>query len=104
VNGRTAVFILRIVLGLVVGGYSAALALAQFQGRTRWVLLALALGELAAAILFLIPASVRLGGIALIVVFGLAAAVHVLHGEHNIGYLAIYAAAAWAVISNRERA
>ena len=90
--------VLRFVLGLVVGGYSAALVAAQLQGRTHHPLLLLGLAELAAAILFLIPKTVKVGGIALIVVFAAAALLHLHHGEYNIGFLAIYAAAAFAVI------
>ncbi len=101
---EAALEVLRIVLGLVVGGYSAALAIHQFHSRTHGHLLVLGLAELSAAILFLIPGTVRLGGVALIVIFVLAAGFHVLHHDYNVAYLAIYAAAALAVISTRERA
>jgi hypothetical protein len=100
-NTRMGLSILRFVLGLVVGGYSLALIRTQISGRTHHALIFLGLAELAAAILFLIPATVRLGGISLIVVFLSAAAFHVLHGEYDIGYLGVYCAAVFAVISAR---
>jgi hypothetical protein len=101
---------LRLVLGLVTAGYSLAMVVTQLRGRTHLSLLPLALlllglAELAAAILFLIPRTVLLGGIALIVVFAVAALFHVLHGEYySVGYLAVYGAAAYAVISAQRRA
>jgi hypothetical protein len=103
-NTRPGLLILRLVLGLVAGGYSVALGVTQLSGDTHYALLLLALAEIAAAILFLIPSTVRLGGIALIAVFALAALFHVLHGDdYSIGYLAVYGAAAFAVISPGAR-
>ncbi len=103
-NTRFGLFILRLALGLVIGGYSLELVLHQIHSRTHHPLLLLALAELVAAILFLLPKTMRLGGIALIVVFVIAAAFHILHGEYNVWYLAIYGAAALAVISEERRA
>jgi hypothetical protein len=54
-------------------------------------------GEIAGAILLLIPRTVVRGGWLLIAIFVLAAIVHVLHGMYNVGNLAIYAVAAWVV-------
>lgn len=58
-------------------------------------------GELVGAILFLIPRTVIRGGWILIAIFLLAILVHLLHGMFNVGDLAIYIAAAWAVIAAR---
>jgi hypothetical protein len=91
------------VLRLVVGGYSIALVQTQLRGATHHARVLLGLAELAAAILFLIPRTVRLGGILLMVVFGVAALFHMLHGEYDIGHLAVYGAAAFAVVSSRAR-
>jgi len=102
-NTRTALSILRLVLGLVAGGYSLALIVTQLSGPTHHALLLLGVAELAAAILFLVPATMRVGGLALIAVFVLAALFHVLHGEYSIGFLAVYCAAALAVISGDGR-
>jgi hypothetical protein len=101
-NKELSLTILRIVLGVVVGGYSAALAIHQLHGNTHIPLLVLAIAELIAAILLLIPRTVRVGGIALIVVFAIAAVFHILHGEFDVAFLAIYAAAALAVIPHGD--
>ena len=95
---------LRLVLGIVVGGYSLELIAAQLHGDLHHALLLLGLAELAGAILFLIPRTVRLGGFGLIAVFAVAALFHVLHGEYSVGYLAVYGAAAFAVVANRRPA
>ena len=96
--------VLRLVLGLVIAGNSFVVAMNQIRGHAHSVLLILGLAELIAAVLFLIPQTVRLGGISLIVVFAAAAVFHVLHGEYDISFLAIYAAAAFAVIYPGRRA
>ena len=103
-NAPVRLVILRFVLGLIVGGYSLELIVSQFHGRTHHPRLLLGLAELAAAILFLIPRTMRPGGIALIVVFACAALFHLLHSDYNIGNLAIYAAAAFVVISVKSKA
>jgi hypothetical protein len=69
-NTRPGLLILRLVLGLVAGGYSLALVMTQLSGGTH---------------------------------YALAALFHVLHGEYGIGYLAVYGAAAFAVISPGSR-
>jgi hypothetical protein len=99
-NARDSVFILRLVLGLVAGGYSLVLVVSQFQGSAHPALLLLGVAELAAAILFLISRTLRLGGAALIIIFALAAIFHVVHHEYSVASLVVYGAAAWAAISN----
>jgi hypothetical protein len=49
----------------------------------------------------LIPRTAVRGGWVLVGIFVLAMIVHVLHGMINVGYLAIYTAAAWAVASGK---
>jgi len=102
-NKRSGLAVLRYVLALVAGGYSLALVATQLRDRTHYPLLLLGALELAAAILFLISSTMRVGGIALIVTFAVAALFHIAHGEYGIGYLAVYGAAAFAVISTGER-
>jgi hypothetical protein len=63
------------------------------------VLTAVALAEMVAAALFLIPPTMVIGGTALIVIFALAIVVHVVHGQANVGALLVYAAAAWTVVA-----
>ena len=60
-------------------------------------------GEIIGAVLLLIPRTAVRGGWVLMGIFVLAIIVHLLHGMYNVGSLAIYTAAAWAVAdSNRN--
>jgi hypothetical protein len=63
--------------------------------------LVLAIGavELLGAILFLIPPTVKAGGWLLLATFLVAAIVHVLHGQPNVGFLVIYGFAVLTVIT-----
>lgn len=103
-SAQAGLTILRLVLGIVVGAYSLGLIETQLRGHPQHALLLLGLAELGGAILFLFPRTVRLGGFALIVVFAFAALFHVLHGDYGVGFLAVYGAAAFAVIANRRPA
>ena len=58
-------------------------------------------GEIIGAILLLIPRTAVRGGWFLVVLFVLAIIVHLLHGLFNVGYLAVYTAAAWAVATGK---
>ncbi len=58
-------------------------------------------GEIIGAVLLLIPRTAVRGGWMLIGIFVLAIVVHVLHGAYNVGNVAIYAAAAWAVVAGK---
>jgi putative oxidoreductase len=98
-------------LGLVVLVESALFAFspaaAHFFAKTGlpgWVRPALGVAEMLAAVLFLLPRTVTVGGYSLIVVFGLAAVVHLLHGWFDVGGLLVYAAAALTVIAYRRDA
>jgi hypothetical protein len=101
-NGRLSISLLRVVLGVALAFYGAQLMIHQLHGRMHLPLLGLGFAELVAAIVFLLPRTSRCGGIALLVVFVCAAAVHILHGEFDVGYLAIYGAAVLAVITNER--
>ena len=101
---QISITILRLVLGLVLGGYSLELIMTSLHGRSHHVLVILGVFEFAGAILFLIPRTLRLGGITLLITFGIAAVFHLLHREYSIGQLAVYAAAVWAVIASRATA
>ena len=63
--------------------------------------LALGWGEIAAAILFLIPGTMVRGAWLLLIVFLAAIAIHLLHGMTNVGALVVYAVAAWTVASSK---
>ena len=66
------------------------------------VRLVLGLGEIAGCILMLIPRTVIRGAWLLMGVFVLAIVIHLLHGMYDVGNLAIFAAAAWAVAVGRS--
>jgi len=65
--------------------------------------LIIGIGELAAALLFLIPPTLLVGGYLLLAVFAVAGLVHILHGQLNIGMLVGYAIAVLLVLNTRER-
>lgn len=94
------------VLGLVVVWQSVVTLLAGFHAGS-WhahiaaVVRGLAVVEVAAALLFLIPATARVGGWLLLCVFAIAIALHALHGEWGFGALVVYATAVWVILSER---
>jgi hypothetical protein len=61
-------------------------------------------GEIIGALLLLIPRTAARGGWVLVAVFLFAIVIHLLHGMFNVGSLAIYTAAAWAVASGKGAA
>jgi hypothetical protein len=101
-----ALRILQWVLGLVILEESlrfafspeAAHAFAK-TGLPNFIRVGLAWAEIAAAILFLVPRATVVGGRFLIVVLGAAIVIHILHGWFDVGVLAVYAAASWAVVA-----
>ena len=95
-----AIAALRWTVGIVVLLQSARLALdvsanENFarMGAPVWVRPSLAFAEFAAAVLFLLPLTRTAGGYSLLVVFAVAALLHILHGEFDIASLAVYATA-----------
>ncbi len=54
-------------------------------------------GEIIGSVLLLIPQTVVKGAWLLVAVFVMAILLHLLHGLYGIGYLVIYAAAAFAI-------
>jgi hypothetical protein len=55
--------------------------------------------EIIAVLLFLIPLTRTIGGYALLVIFTLAALIHILHGQPDVGGLVVYAAAVYTVLA-----
>ena len=103
-----AVVGLQWVVGLVLIVESLRLALDATAARhfaqasmPLWMRPALAWSEIAAAILFLVPFTMVLGGYLLLVIFFLAAALHVLHREYDIGVLLVYSMAILASLTYR---
>jgi len=102
-----SICVLRYVVGVVILiesvitaiHYQAVAAASHIGLRSEFVLI-LASAEAVAAILLLLPRTLKIGAIAMIVVFAVAAIVHLLHGQYDIGNLIIYAAATWALMAN----
>jgi hypothetical protein len=68
------------------------------------VRLILGFGEIAGCILMLLPRTVIRGAWLLVAVFALAIVIHLLHGMYEVGNLAIYTAAAWAIALGKTNA
>jgi DoxX-like family len=106
-----AVFALQWIVGLVLIVESLRFAFepsaARHFARTGmplWMRPALAWTEIASAILFLVPLTMLLGGYLLLVIFSLAALLHILHGEFDIGVLLVYAMAVLVSMAYRSGA
>jgi hypothetical protein len=97
---RSSIPLLRWAVGLVlllesfrfVFSTSAAHFLAQ-AGLPPWIRPVLGGAEIIAVVLFLVPFTAAIGGYLLLVILVLAALLHVLHGQYDIGGLVVYAAA-----------
>ena len=57
--------------------------------------------EIVAVIFFLVPKLDRIGGYFLLAIFAVAAGLHVLHGQFEIGPLVVYGVSVWACIGKR---
>jgi uncharacterized membrane protein YphA (DoxX/SURF4 family) len=106
---KLAIPLLRWTLGLIVliESIRELFAPAEIQhfastGLPQWVRLALASGEIVAAILFIAPFTITIGGCALIVIFVLAVALHLLHGQYDVGALLVYVMAVWVSMAYRS--
>jgi hypothetical protein len=77
---------------------SAAAAFAK-TGLPEVVHVGLAWAEMIAAVIFLIPRTLVLGGRTLLAVLAFAIILHLLHGWYDVGALVVYAAATRAVIA-----
>ena len=71
---------------------SAAHFLAN-AGLPSWLRPVLGGAEIIAVVLFLVPFTALIGGYFLLVILALAALLHILHGQYDIGGLVVYAAA-----------
>lgn len=108
---QVAAWVLRWTVGLVVlwesyqfGFSEAATRHLQRMGLPQWIAPALGGTEIVAAILFLAPKLGRIGGYSLLVIFAVAATLHVFHGQFEIGGLLVYGAAVFACMSANHRA
>jgi hypothetical protein len=102
---KLALPVLRWTVGLVVLFESCRFVLSHgaiHGGLPRWIRPVLGGAEIIAAILFLVPFTRAVGGKLLLVIFGLAVIIHVLHGEYDVGPLLVYAAAVFAAMTARN--
>jgi hypothetical protein len=97
---NASVPLLRWTLGLVVVLESAEFILSNSAahflvkaGLPSWIQPVLGGSEIVAAVLFLLPFTAKVGSYLLLVIFALAALLHILHGQFNVGGLVVYAAA-----------
>jgi DoxX-like family len=106
---RVSIPLLRWILGLVVmlqsfefvSSTSAAHFLAK-AGLPAWLRPVLGGAEIIAAVLFLVPFTALIGGYLLLVIFGLAALIHVLHGQYGVEGLLVYAMAVLVCMAYTE--
>jgi hypothetical protein len=103
---KTALLALQWSVGVVLFIEAALLAYSKTEihfsghpGIHHWIRLALAWAEMLACLVFLIPRTMKQGATLLIIVLALAALVHALHGNFEIGGLLIFAAAVAVVAS-----
>ena len=101
--------LLRWTLGLVVilesGEFLFSASATHFLAKTglpAWLRPVLGGSEIIAAVFFLVPFTTRFGGYLLLVIFGLAALLHILHGQYGVEGLLVYAVAAIVSISHAE--
>jgi DoxX-like family len=72
------------------------------MGLPQWVSPTIGGAEIVAAVLFLLPKVDRIGGYSLLVIFAVAATLHVLHGQFEIGPLFVYGAAVFMCTSAND--
>jgi uncharacterized membrane protein YphA (DoxX/SURF4 family) len=103
---KTAITVLRWTLGIVILIEAVLFVIpsaAHDFARTHMpdlVRQVLGWGEIVGCILLLIPRTSIRGAWVLFAVFILAIVLHLLHGMYNVGNLAIYMAAAWAIAAS----
>ena len=107
---QIATSVLRWTLGLVVlwesyqfGFSAAATRHLQRMALPQWVAPTLGGAEMVVAIFFLVPRLGRIGGYSLLVIFAVAATLHLLHGEFEVGPLLVYGAAVFACMPENDR-
>ena len=102
---RAAIQLLRWTLGLVVLWESLRFVSSagsvqhlHAMGLPPWFAVVLGGAEIAAAVLFLMAKTARVGGVALLIIFAIAVTIHLLHGRWDVGELLVYGAAVIACL------
>ena len=106
---KSSIPLLRWTVGLVVllescrfvFSTSAAHFLAK-AGLPAWIRPVLGGAEIVAVVLFLVPLTAIIGGYLLLVIFVLAALLHILHGQYDVGSLIVYAVALLVCLAHTE--
>jgi hypothetical protein len=106
-SARASLILLRWTVGLVVLWQSWRFATAAARevahiGLPHWTPLVLGGAEIVASVLFLLPKVGRVGGYLLLAIFLLAIAIHLLHGQFEVGPLLVYAAAVFACLAGNN--
>jgi len=108
-HARLSIPLLRWTLGVLVMlescqfvfSTTAAHFLAK-AGWPSWIRPVLGGAEIIAAVLFLVPFTAVFGSHLLLVIFGLAALVHISHGQYEVGGLVVYAVAVLVCLAHTE--
>jgi len=95
--------VLRWSLALVLGAGGAGLLVSLAHAGHPGGLAVLGAAELGAAVLFVVPRTVRAGGVALLGVLGVAVVLHAVVGEAPPVSFVVYAAAIWVVVAGYGR-
>jgi|SRR5271155_3376099 len=96
---------LRWAVGLVVLLESCRFVLSHGPidgGLPGWIRPVIGGSEVLAAILFLLPFARVAGAYLLVIIFAVAALIHVLHGQYDVGALVVYAMAVLATMDARR--
>jgi uncharacterized membrane protein YphA (DoxX/SURF4 family) len=107
-KSKIGLMVLRWSLGLVILIEAVMFVLpsaAHEFARTHipgFVRIVLGWGEIAGSVLLLIPKTINSGAWLLLAVFVMGILVHLLHAQYRIGYLVIYAAAAFAIAMGKN--
>jgi hypothetical protein len=93
-----AIVVLIEAILFVMPGAARELAHTHMPGFIR---LTLGFGEILGGVLLLIPQTAVRGAWFLLAVFVMAILVHLMHGQYNVGNVVIYAAAAFAIATEK---
>jgi hypothetical protein len=107
---KHSILVLRWTLGFVVLWQSVHFVLSPSSaehlakaGMPQWIRPALGGSEIVAVLLFLAPAVDLAGAYLLLLIFAIAVALHVLHGDFDVGGLLLNCAAVLVCMSHRTR-
>lgn len=108
-SAKVSLIVLRWTLGLVVLWESLVFVFSQASihhfartGLPHWIRPALGGVEIVAALLLLLPWTEALGGRSLLLVFAVAAIIHVLHGAFDVSGLVLYAVVVIVCMTHRN--